>query len=222
MCGIFGSLDFPSLEYLYDKNKVRGTFSHGFLYSTRKDGSMYIRKGEGIHNMETEYTWSHADVYDIFLGHSQAPTSAVRDFHADTSHPFDSGHYIVAHNGVLENHTQLAMDINVPEESIRVDSQIIPLLLNELYIDDDVYAIRGTCALLKGIFSCWIYSKHTARVYIVRSGSTLYTDAEGSLFSSISTPRSDIPIPEGRILCFTREGLTEVGEFNTDSPFFII
>ena len=222
MCGIFGSQDFSSLEYLYDRNKERGNFSHGFLYTARKDRSMYIRKGEGIHDMLTEYTWAHGDVYDTFLGHTQAPTSSVRDFSAETSHPFDYGHYIVAHNGVLENHLQLAEERGIPVDCIQVDSQIIPLLLNDLHVGDDIYAIKETCNLLKGIFACWIHSKHTGHTYIFRSGCTLYTDHDQTMFSSIKTPRTNDEIPEGVIFCLTSEGLTEVGKFNPDTPFFIL
>ena len=221
MCGIFGARKFNQFESLYGRNKDRGFFSHGFLF-TKKNGSMFIRKGEGKYDPEGERVWGHDTEYDIFLGHTQAPTSSTREFTATTSHPFEYGHFIVAHNGVLENHYQLAKEYNFPAEEIAVDSQIIPRLLEYMYIGDDVKAIQETCDKLKGIFSCWIYSKHTSQTYVVRSGCTLYTDKDLNTFTSVQSNSARLEIPEGRILCFTSEGLTDVGEFKSNSPFFIL
>ena len=51
MCGIFGARKFNQFESLYGRNKDRGFFSHGFLF-TKKNGSMFIRKGEGKYDPE--------------------------------------------------------------------------------------------------------------------------------------------------------------------------
>ena len=40
MCGIFGSRDFSTYEKLYIKNKKRGNFAGGSLY-TKGSGGMY-------------------------------------------------------------------------------------------------------------------------------------------------------------------------------------
>ena len=218
MCGIFGATDFKQFEILYSRNKQRGSFSHGFLFA-KKDGSMYIRKGEGEHNLTGEYVWDITNEYDIFLGHTQAPTSAERDYHVSTCHPFESGHFIVAHNGVLENHDQLCQDLF--KDTVKVDSQIIPRMLDSMYVGDDIYAITEVCNKLKGIFACWIYSKHTGQTYIIRNGCTLYTDKDMQVFSSVTTNKATKPLDEGIIYCLTIEGLANVGTFNANTAFFM-
>ena len=221
MCGIFGAKKFTQFEELYDKNKERGNFSHGFFF-TKPDGSMFIRKGSGEYSTEDERVWGHDAEYSTFLGHTQAPTSSTRNFKPTTSHPFEYGSFIVAHNGVLENHLNLAEEYDFDRGDIKVDSQIIPRLLDYMYVGDDVLAIKETCNVLKGIFACWIYSKHTSQIFVVRSGCTLFTNKNKTVFSSILTNTIDQELPEGKILCFTPEGLTEVGEFNSDCPFFVL
>ena len=102
MCGIFGSTNFTNYEVLYDFNKQRGTFSYGGLYVTSTVGAMYITKQEGVVDLQS-LDIGIEDHYNVFLGHTQAPTSVERDFRPQTSHPFECGNWIVAHNGVLSN-----------------------------------------------------------------------------------------------------------------------
>ena len=221
MCGIFGSKQFKLYEQAYKENKKRGKFAHGQLF-VRRNGSMYVRKGEGELTLAGEYMWRHPEKYDIFLGHTQAPTSAHRDYSPLTTHPFECGNFVVAHNGVLENHMELAKEHGIDPDTIKVDSQIIPALLDSMYVGSDVMAITEVCNMLRGIFSCWIFIKSSKLVYIVRNGCTLYRDDNNNSFSSVKTDDINIEIPEGIIYCHTVEGLTQVGEFNSNNPFFIL
>lgn len=218
MCGIFGANDFKQFEILYSRNKDRGTFSHGFLFTSR-DGSMYIRKGEGEYNLTGEYVWRTTTEYGTFLGHTQAPTSSEREFHVTTSHPFEYGHFIVAHNGILENHNKISQEMF--KEDVIVDSQIIPRMLDSMYVGDDVFAITEVCNKLEGIFACWIYSKHTGQTYLVRNGSTLYTDKDMQVFSSVTTNKATECLDEGKIYCMSPEGLTITGRFDSNTAFFM-
>ena len=105
--GIYGSKKFSTFERLYRYNKKRGTFAGGSLY-TKGDGGMYLKKWEGyqtVDEMTGEYAFN--DEYTSFLGHTQAPTSANRSYNEKTTHPFEHGWWIVAHNGVLENDEQI-------------------------------------------------------------------------------------------------------------------
>ncbi len=221
MCGIFGSTKLNKFERLYCKNKQRGDFAYGFIYF-KTNGEMHTRRGDGTCMLSNEYTWKHKSVYDKFLGHTQAPTSSERDYHPDTSHPFECGNFIVAHNGVLENHLTLAADHRIPVDNIKVDSQIIPMLLDDLYVGSDVMAIKEVCSLLRGIFSCWIFCKTTKLIYVVRSGCTLYTDKDMTSFSSLEFGDVKNELDAGVIYCYTSEGLTSVDTFSTDNPFLIL
>jgi glucosamine 6-phosphate synthetase-like amidotransferase/phosphosugar isomerase protein len=234
MCGIFGATDLKTYESLYTANKVRGNFAGGSLY-VAEAGDMYLKKWSGVKTSEEildEYTWSHENT--IYMGHTQAPTSAERSYTVTSTHPFEHGWFIVAHNGVLENHEAIqeehlqsaegdcdGMIFNSMES--KVDSSVIPALIDELYVGCDVLAINEAFSLIKGTFACWVYSKHTKSVYLVRSGSTLFgNDATGS-FSSIAVPEvASSELSEGLIYKVTTAGLSDVGKFKKSSPFFII
>jgi glucosamine 6-phosphate synthetase-like amidotransferase/phosphosugar isomerase protein len=241
MCGIFGSHNFRRYEKLYLENKQRGTFSYGSMYlrSTHNPGYVketHIRKREGVVDLIEDYVFSKD--YESYLGHTQAPTSATRDFSPVTSHPFNSLHYVVAHNGVLENMNEL-VEKYLKVHDNPVDSSIIPILLsyqlefNELmngeYLESnnesktpDIMAIEHVCRELKGIFSCWIHSKLSGGTYLVRNGSTLFGNIETGDFSSVPVPGlCEQELQEGVIYCFTSEGLARCGEFSTNSSFFL-
>ena len=176
--------------------------------------------------------------YELFLGHTQAPTSAARKYSPYTTHPFPSMHYHVAHNGVLENTEQLIKEFIGPHDN-PVDSSIIPILIAymlefEAEVDDinechdmdnklpELRAIESVCDMLKGTFGCWIYSKLTGDTYLVRSGSTLYGNIDTGDFSSIPVMgHVESELNEGVVYCVTNEGLTNCGKFETNSPFFI-
>lgn len=239
MCGIFGSFKFNEYEKLYNVNKKRGTFAYGSLYVTNTTNpgiakDLYVRKREGVTTLSGDYAFEHD--YDMFLGHTQAPTSAARKYSPVTSHPFDSIDYMVAHNGVLENTTELLKDIHMEDmHDNPVDSSIIPILLtytvefdeNEVFVDHEtktieVQAIEHVCSKMKGTFSCWIHSKITGDTYLVRSGSTLYGNMyTGSFSSTWANGIANAELKEGVVYCVTSEGLAECGSFETNSPFFL-
>ena len=172
MCGIFGSYNFKTYETLYKKNCTRGNFAGGSIYVEQKTGSMYAKKWSGTQT-EQELTGEYCLVYPgmIFAGHTQAPTSANREYNIDTTHPFEHGRWIVAHNGVLENDQELRDEYlkNATEKykgaifntlNNTVDSAVIPALLDELYVrhakslnkNDDVDILSNVLGLLKGTF----------------------------------------------------------------------
>jgi glutamine---fructose-6-phosphate transaminase (isomerizing) len=218
MCGIFGSFTFKEYKSLYKENKRRGTFSYGNLY-TKRDGSMYIHKNEGVINLVTHKKYENE--YNLFLGHTQAPTSSERSYSSSTSHPFEYAQWIVAHNGVLENYKEL-IGLHFPEHNNSVDSSIIPRLIHYMYGGDEVYAITEACGSLKGTYACWIYNKDTKNTYLVRSGSTLFGNMSNGTFSSTKIPgKCTKELQEGVIYHVSNEGLTSVGGFTSNSPFFI-
>ena len=233
MCGIFGSRDFNIYEKLYIGNKVRGTFAGGSLYAGLNE-SIYLKKWEGVKQIE-ELTGEYAmiDSYNIFLGHTQAPTGTCRDYNTTTTHPFEHGRWFVAHNGVLENDKhireaylddmqgyykgQVFNSTNIP-----VDSAVIPALIDNLHVGSDVKAIEEALSTLKGTFACWMYNKETGQTYIARSGSTIFADINTGVFSSTLVSNvAEEPLEEGVIYCVTMEGITPVGTFHQNSPFFL-
>lgn len=227
MCGIYGSKNYKSFQKLYESNCKRGNFAGGSIYIRSKDG-MYIKKWKGVippGGFDEES--SFAEDFHTFLGHTQAPTGSIRAFKYNTTHPFEHGDWIVAHNGVLENDEQLRSNLKRDDKltfntiDTPVDSAVIPALIHEMYTDDDVQAITSALELLKGTFGCWFYSKKTQQTYLARSGSTLFGNVETGCFSSIKTNNTKQGLDQGKLYCLTSEGLATVGEFKYDSPFFI-
>lgn len=238
MCGIFGSYNFKTYESLYIANRERGSFAYGSMYirNTMNPGYIketYIRKSPGVVDLTGDYAFQ--DQYEHFLGHTQAPTSVAREFSPVTSHPFSSIHYIVAHNGVLENTEQLIQD-HIGTHDNPVDSSTIPIIMSYMIeFDDDLYdqpagstktpelaAVEKTCNILNGTFACWVHSKMTGDTYVMRSGSTLFGNRMTGDFSSIKVPGiCEDELDQGVVYCVTVEGLAECGSFDHNNPFFI-
>ncbi|NBW58179.1 hypothetical protein EBR43_10465, partial [bacterium] len=170
-----------------------------------------------------EYAKKRRDITDFkyFLGHTQAPTSSERNFSPKTSHPFQYKNWIIAHNGVLTNDKLLKKTITDKKAFNAVDSSVIaPLIHNHVkQYDDEVVGISKTLSLLEGTFGLWMYNQQTANVYLARSGSTLYADFLNNEFSSLAQ-KEFIALEEGLIYLLTPEGITSVGKFKSNSPFF--
>jgi glucosamine 6-phosphate synthetase-like amidotransferase/phosphosugar isomerase protein len=227
MCGIFAAADFNKYIKLYNKNKERGTFAYGALFLSRTydaamkaKGTVELSKNMIIDNIEIQMKPSE---FYYFLGHTQAPTSSQREFDEITSHPFQCGPWVVAHNGVLTNDNKLRTKIRNKANFNEVDSSVIPALL-EQYLDEIVNEVDVICkvlSMLEGTFGLWIYNKDTHNVYIARSGSTLYANVLDNTISSL--PDNELkPLEEGVLYLVTPEGLTSVGGFTNNSPFFIL
>ena len=64
-----------------------------------------------------------------------------------------------------------------------------------------------------------LHSGSTKNTYLARSGSTLYANIITNDFSSL--PNKDFEeLKEGVLYLLTNEGITSVGEFKPNSPFF--
>lgn len=160
---------------------------------------------------------------DLYLGHTQAPTGSKRTFDIDTTHPFECGGWFVSHNGVLTNFNTLKSIIKDKNSYNEVDSSIIPAILsfNSKKIEDEVDVISESLSVLTGNFGLCIHNGHSSRTYLARSGCTLYADFLTNDFSSLSY-KQFVSLDEGVIYLMTDEGLTSVGIFLSNSPFFIL
>lgn len=227
MCGIFTASNFNEYMKLYNKNKERGTFAYGALFlshsydaAMKVEGTVELSKNMMINNRDIMMKPSE---FYYFMGHTQAPTSSKRIFDESTSHPFSYGMWVVAHNGVLTNDIKLKNKIKNKESFNEVDSSVIPAMLEQYSeeSDNEVSIVCEVLSKLEGTFGLWIYNKATHNVYIARSGSTLYANVLDNTVSSL--PGDDLtPLEEGVLYLVTPEGLTSVGGFTNNSPFFIL
>jgi len=224
MCAIFGSSNHTLFSVMYQKGCERGDFAHGFVYIDGK-GNPIIHKGPGkasTINYNARY----------FLGHTQAPTSSVREFDSKTSHPFRVGNWIVAHNGVLENDRELVKKYWLYDIVNDVDSSVIPALFyfftSNIGKQIDKSASVTKCLLdalseLKGTFAIWAYNTETGRLYLARSGSLLYSHANNFSSNQI-LPEYEL-LAEGKLYSLRENGYNSyfdsLGTFKTNSQFFL-
>jgi glucosamine 6-phosphate synthetase-like amidotransferase/phosphosugar isomerase protein len=220
MCGIFGSNKLERFRTLYTLNLGRGDFAYGGIYDY-EEGFM-VEKAPGQHKIKNKHKKC-----DYLLGHTQAPTSVVREFDADTSHPFKYKDWCVAHNGVLTN----AEDVQkrfLLKGTNDVDSSVIPSLISHNHINtgnphkDEIRAITVALEHLDGTYACWIVNNKTKNKYLARVGSTLYGELSSGDFSSARVPQSTFTSLKEGILYKIDSKIHSVGKFTFNSPFFIL
>jgi glucosamine 6-phosphate synthetase-like amidotransferase/phosphosugar isomerase protein len=225
-------------EVLYDANKTRGTFASSLVTLMKSPAGIVddvsIIKQEGYINIDKLKLKEKGHAY--YIGHVQAPTSAVRKFNYDTSHPFEQEDWMVFHNGVLTNHETLNEKYCSWNEN-RVDTSVIASMLQEEWVSlkykkkatsseevassEEVNIIEKICNRLEGTFALAIINTTTLNVYLVRQGSTLYYDDNGN-YSSIQGKTME-EVPEGKVFKLNSVfKFKEVGKFKSKSPFLIV
>jgi hypothetical protein len=211
MCAIFGTNKIKLFDELYELNHHRGGFAFSSTWINKYTSTLSITEGG--------YKGFTITGADYILAHDQAPTSSIREFSTNTSHPFRCGKWNVAHNGVLTNHTDL-----IPNHTCEVDSSYIPVLLDKLTgeckdseYETQIVAIEQVCSKLEGTFACWITYGHN--IYLVKQGSTLF--ANQRTFSSTKFEDSK-SLNDGKIYMILENGISEVGQFKNSSPFMLI
>jgi len=221
MCGIFGSNNIKTFRELYKKNSERGNFVRSvtmlFPGGMKNDLRVATKYEQDFDKHIEENPFC---IY--YLGHVQSPTSSIREFHIETSHPFNLKNKYIAHNGVLSNHEELIQEYNLNIKS-KVDSDVILPLIEKIGFNDAISALQGT-------FGCWYYDANHGCLRIFRSGSTVFFNAGD--FSS-AQPETDHErvnnlgykyIKEGDILeyNFTNNTFNKVDEFEPNTaPFFL-
>lgn len=220
-------------EVLYEANKTRGNFASSLVTLMKSPvgvvDDVSIIKQEGYINIDKLKLKEKEHAY--YAGHVQAPTSAVRKFNYDTSHPFEQEDWMVFHNGVLTNYGVLNEKYCSWNEN-KVDTSVIVSMLQEEWTDmkckkktassvEEVNIIEKICNRLEGTFALAIVNTSTLNIYLVRQGSTLFYDDNGN-YSSIQG-KTMKEVPEGKVLKLNREfKFKEVGKFKSKSPFLIV
>lgn len=227
MCGIFGSTDYKRYAKLYLKNRERGAFAYGGLFIDYKMHALIKSPGTFNFNknlvisVPNNKTKKNLSSFDYYLGHTQAPTSSVRKYTHQTTHPFYHKNWFVAHNGVLSNANTIKKGLKGYKTINDVDTSIIPALIYSYSktSKNEVSTICNALSQLKGTFGLWIYNSKNHNIYLARSGSTLYANFLTNEFTSTKLPKFE-QLKEGVLYLLTKEGITSVGEFKISSPFF--
>ena len=223
MCAIFGSFNTSMFEVLYAANKQRGNFASSIISLSEDD--QFIKKKKGDIDFD-KYT--HQPKTNYYLGHVQAPTSSMRAYSYDTSHPFESISWLVSHNGVLTNHKKLNSLYSL---QTRVDTETIVNVLEYLthkehkkgkVIVNPAKIIKKTLEKLSGTFALSIVFCDTNEVFLARSGSLLHYNNNGDY--STLTGEGLKELPEGVLVKLNNKThrWNKVSEFKHDSPFSFI
>lgn len=200
----------------------RGTFASSYVQLTYDDQFIYKTVGEIDFN---KVKGSKQARYNC--GHVQAPTSAMREWSYETSHPFDTMSWMVFHNGVITNESDIRKKY-LPYIENPVDTSLIVNLLEKFMEEDSSKAtnpvryIRQTLEVLSGSFALSIIDCDTNELYIARVGSILHYNDSGC-YSTIPG-KGYKELKEGEIRRLDKRSLKfkKVGEFKYDSPFLFI
>ena len=209
MCGIVGvyktgKIDVGLKNKFYNlmiNNIKRGDSAYGFM--TEK--LLYKELGEFMHLPNISGT-------QYILGHVRAPTEGSSNIISNT-HPFETEHFFLAHNGLLYNWKDLAKEWNL---NVNMDSKLIVNMIESLYTSEGssksnvVESIKFTCQKLQGSFACWLLDKQTNNIYIFRCISPIkYTDRY------FSSEKGDTELPEGKIMLFNTKQIVDIFDYYT-------
>lgn len=217
MCAIFGSTNSEKFTKLYELNKPRGISASSAIVITGGNW-MQLIKSDGAFDENRLKPGSY------YLGHCQAPTTLKQEFNYDTAHPFTWNRFLVAHNGIITNAEELAKEYNLDYyRDVQVDSSVIPALIGLFFHKNNSTPlheiIKRVAELLQGTFACYILDERSSKIFLIRSGSTLFYDKEGN-FSSTKFDQA-IPFEEGRVGEIINGKITYHCPFICNSPFFI-
>lgn len=217
MCGIAGSKFKTQAFEHYKDNLTRGYYSSGSMIIDTNNQHT-IKKVLGTFNEAVEcpvvpgiYTKGQ-----YFLYHSRGPTTETKEFVPDNNHPFVFNQWIVAHNGIISNFAKL-WKTYCPLESIegKTDSCIIPRILSR------EFTIAEALEKLEGTFAVWMYNTDNNKLYVARSGSTLFANTKTGDFSSTEFEGSE-PLGEGMVYSIANYyNIEPAGRFKHKSPYFV-
>ena len=175
MCGIVGYVGKEkALPIILDGLKFleyRGYDSAGVAYF--KDGNIKITKEVGkIANLEKIIDYN--DESTIGIGHTRWATHGKPS--VVNSHPHQSGHFTIVHNGIIENYLELKNKLikEGVEFKSETDTEIVAALLNYNYHGDVLECIKETLKELKGSYALGILCDEDENtLYTARLGSPL-------------------------------------------------
>lgn len=199
MCGIFGVITQDIVrpewvEMLGNLNTVRGNLAFGGVVWSPE----FIRVFRFTEPFD--FNKIELDGAKVFLGHIRAPTGKqskdIREVH-----PFETSTLLLAHNGLLLNHTDFP-NWRIYRD-LEVDSQIIiGGIQNHLNSAEHlIAAITQTISQLEGQQACWLWHTLSPALYLWRVMSSLYYHHRPGqfIFSSVKCELANHLLPEGRV-----------------------
>ncbi len=217
MCGIIGFTGRrPAKDILIDgleRLEYRGYDSAGIAL-LNDDDSLTVKKKAGrvseLREMCKEGEYSST----CGIGHTRWAThGGVTDTNA---HPHRCGRVALIHNGIIENYNDIIREYGLSDKLVsETDTEVVAALLDMLYDDDPIAAIRKTVKIIAGSFAlCIMFSDRPGVIYAVRNVSPMVAaiSDEGAIIASdltavISFSKEYFVVPEYHILTLDKEGI---------------
>ncbi len=219
MCGIVGYVGprdvvtvlldgLRRLEYRgYDSAGVAVVNDHQVL------GSKRVGK---LGNLE-ELLREHPLTGSVGIGHTRWATHGRPSDSNAHPHLDCQRRIAVIHNGIIENHATLRAQLLARGHAFasETDTEVVAHLLEELFRDDLVSAVRETLKLVKGAYALGVLSADSPdRLVFARNGASplIIGLGDGETFVASDIPailnytRRELIVQEGEVVEVTREG----------------
>lgn len=238
MCAIFGVLDFKDrlnqsqrlaiFRELANAAQVRGTDASGVAYV--QNGTIQIQKApRPAHRMH----WRIGSEARYLMGHTRMTTQGTASKNYN-NHPFPgkagNQSFALAHNGVLNNDSELRYEHRLPSTKIETDSYVAVQLL-EKYGKLCPDTLRQIAESLNGSFTISVLD-NSNNLYLIKGnnpltirllpelGCYLYASTGEILDRALAglrlskVPQIDIPISQGDIMTINQKGTRTVTSFD--------
>ncbi|MEM3801827.1 MAG: 7-cyano-7-deazaguanine synthase QueC [Saccharolobus sp.] len=201
MCSVSGVLilnpnNFEKIEKrlagILKKAEDRGRDSFGIVV-IQKDGEIKVRKSLGKPSEKEELLYGIIDENSrvvIANNRAEPTTEYVRQKTEDDIQPFIGERYIVTHNGIIANDTEIEKKYNLIRKT-KIDSSILPPFLDRLW-DGRVESLRNMLNEIKGSFALIIGDKKNPdRIFLAQNFKPLYMAYDYSLEAVFFTSLDD-------------------------------
>ncbi|MEM3910952.1 MAG: 7-cyano-7-deazaguanine synthase QueC [Saccharolobus sp.] len=201
MCSVSGVLilnpnNFEKIEKrlasILKKAEDRGRDSFGIVV-IQKDGEIKVRKSLGKPSEKEELLYGIIDENSrvvIANNRAEPTTEYVRQKTEDDIQPFIGERYIVTHNGIIANDTEIEKKYNLIRKT-KIDSSILPPFLDKLW-DGRVESLRNMLNEIKGSFALIIGDKKNPdRIFLAQNFKPLYMAYDYSLEAVFFTSLDD-------------------------------
>ena len=178
MCGIVGYIG-PNnaTEIILDglsKLEYRGYDSAGL--SIYNDGQLVLEKYKGrLRELEKKISDKELNG-NLGIGHTRWATHGKPDDENSHPHMSDQGKYVIVHNGIIENFTELKEKLKKEKITFKseTDSEVVAHLLEYVDEADFLTAVYKVLDLIEGSYALGIVSKEDPdKLIAVRKGSPL-------------------------------------------------
>lgn len=173
MCGIVGYTGrrraAPVLLKLLKILEYRGYDSAGIAVANQERIDIFKRQGK-----VEQIGSASLLVGRTGIGHTRWATHGAPS--EKNAHPHAYGKFVIAHNGIIENHALLKEECIARNETFisDTDSEVIAHLISRYYEDDFLRAVQKACVRLEGSFAIVVLSSdHPDTIVCARKGSPL-------------------------------------------------